>query len=137
MKKLMIVAGMLVLAGCQSMQNQTLGGGKEDGTHTHFAYDSSVLDGEAQRKLKSQAEWLKSHPDVEVTIEGHADERGTREYNLGLGERRASAVKDYLTTLGVDGGRIDTVSYGKERPAVNGSTESAWAKNRRAVTVVE
>lgn len=137
MKKFLIVASMLVLAGCQSLQSQMLGGGTEEGTHAYFAYDSSVLTAESQKKLDAQAEWLKSHGDVKVTIEGHADERGTREYNLALGERRANAVKKYLVTLGVADDRVSTVSYGKERPAVLGSTESAWAKNRRAVTVTE
>lgn len=136
MKKLLLVTGMMLLAGCQSLSDQTLGTGKEDGTHAYFAYDSSALTTDSQRRLEKQAEWLKKHGDVEVTIEGHADERGTREYNLALGERRANAVKDFLTTLGIDSGRIDTISYGKERPAVLGSNESAYAKNRRSVTVV-
>jgi peptidoglycan-associated lipoprotein len=137
MKKFLIVASLLVLAGCQSLQSQMLGGGTEEGTHAYFAYDSAVLSAESQKKLDGQAEWLKKNPKVEVTIEGHADERGTREYNLALGERRADAAKKYLVTMGVAEERVRTVSYGKERPAVLGSTEAAWAKNRRAVTVVE
>lgn len=101
-----------------------------------FALNSSGLNGEAQAVLQGQAEWLKANPAISVIIEGHADERGTREYNLALGERRANAVRNYLISLGVAAGRVDTVSYGKERPAVLGSNESAWAQNRRGVTVL-
>lgn len=136
MKKIVLVAGMMLLAGCQTLQNQTLGGGV-DGNRTYFAYDSAVLTKEAQQRLEKQAEWLTQHQDADVTVEGHADERGTREYNLALGERRADAVKNYLTNLGIDDDRIDTVSYGKERPAVLGSNEQSYAKNRRAETVIQ
>ncbi len=101
-----------------------------------FALDSSALSGEAQSVLQGQAEWLKANPSIAVTIEGHADERGTREYNLALGERRANAARNYLVSLGVAASRVDTVSYGKERPAVLGSNESSWAQNRRGVTVL-
>lgn len=101
-----------------------------------FAYDSSVLSGEGQATLERQATWLRSNPSQSVIVEGHCDERGTREYNLALGERRAAAAKSYLVSLGIPSGRISTVSYGKERPAVPGSNESAWAQNRRAVTVL-
>tara|TARA_B100000989_G_scaffold234532_1_gene181322 strand:- start:82 stop:579 length:498 start_codon:yes stop_codon:yes gene_type:complete len=101
-----------------------------------FAYDSSTLDSSAQATLRAQADWLNNNPAVDVTLEGHADERGTREYNLALGERRANAAKNYLVSLGVDRGRITVVSYGKERPAVLGHDEAAWAQNRRAVTVI-
>ena len=86
--------------------------------------------------LQSQSAWLARNPAVRVTLEGHADERGTRDYNIALGERRANAAKNYLATLGVDPGRITVISYGKERPAALGSNEEAWAQNRRAVTVV-
>jgi len=86
--------------------------------------------------LQRQAEWLKRYPNVTVTIEGHADERGTREYNLALGERRAQAARNVIVALGISPSRISTISYGKERPAVPGSTEEAYAQNRRAVTVV-
>jgi len=85
--------------------------------------------------LLKQASWLQQYPDVAIQIEGHADERGTREYNLALGERRATAAKNYLVSLGVAASRLSTVSYGKERPVDPASTEEAWAKNRRAVTV--
>ncbi len=101
-----------------------------------FDYDSSVIRGDAQATLQRQADYLKQNAGVSVTIEGHADERGTREYNLALGERRASSVRRYLTSLGIEGGRVNTISYGKERPAVPGSDEGAWAQNRRGVTVI-
>ena len=101
-----------------------------------FALDSYAIDAEARRTLDAQADWLARNPTVNVTIEGHADERGTREYNLALGDRRANAARDYLQSRGVDGRRMQTLSWGKERPAVEGSNESAWAQNRRAVTVV-
>ncbi|OAN52059.1 MULTISPECIES: peptidoglycan-associated lipoprotein Pal [unclassified Sphingobium] len=100
-----------------------------------FALDQFDVDAEDQATLQSQAAWLQQNPAVRVTIEGHADERGTRDYNIALGERRANAAKNYLASLGIDPGRITTVSYGKERPAALGSDEAAWAQNRRAVTV--
>ena len=101
-----------------------------------FGYDSSQLSADAMATLDAQAALLNAKPSFRVKIEGHADERGTREYNLALGERRASAARDYLVAKGVDGSRIRIVSYGKERPAVVGSNEDAWAKNRRSVTVL-
>ena len=101
-----------------------------------FAFDSYSLDDSARRTLDAQADWLARNANVRVTIEGHADERGTREYNLALGDRRANAARDYLAARGVAVGRMQTISWGKERPAVEGSNESAWAQNRRAVTVV-
>lgn len=100
-----------------------------------FGLDQYDVDAEDQATLQSQAGWLQQNPAVRVTVEGHADERGTRDYNIALGERRANAAKNYLASLGIDPGRITTVSYGKERPAALGSDESAWAQNRRAVTV--
>jgi peptidoglycan-associated lipoprotein len=100
-----------------------------------FDTDQYDIDAEDRATLDSQSAWLKQYSNVRVTIEGHADERGTREYNLALGERRANAAKNYLATLGIDAGRISTISYGKERPDALGSDESAWARNRRAVTV--
>ncbi len=101
----------------------------------YFGTDGYDVDSEDQATLQSQARWLQQNPAVRVTIEGHADERGTRDYNIALGERRANAAKNYLASLGIDSSRISTVSYGKERPAALGSDESAWAQNRRAVTV--
>ena len=85
--------------------------------------------------LLKHATWLRANPNVRETLEGHCDERGTRDYNLALGERRANAAKNYLASLGVDASRIQTVSYGKERPSALGSDEQSWAQNRRAVTV--
>jgi peptidoglycan-associated lipoprotein len=106
------------------------------GDRVFFAFDRSDISPEARQTLSRQADWLRRYPNVTVTIEGHCDERGTREYNLALGERRAQAVKNVLVALGISAGRISTISYGKERPAVVGSTEDAYAQNRRAVTVV-
>ena len=101
-----------------------------------FAYDSSDLDAGSQNVLKKTADWMKRNDSVRVTIEGHCDERGTREYNLALGERRASAVKSYLVSLGVRAARINTISYGKERPEVVGSDDESYARNRRGVTTI-
>lgn len=106
------------------------------GDRVFFGYDSAVLTSEAQDALQRQAGWLRSNDDVRIVIEGHCDERGTREYNIALGERRAASAKRYLVSLGVDGSRISTISYGKERPSVLGHDNSAWAQNRRAVTVI-
>lgn len=101
-----------------------------------FAFDSSSLSAEAQAALDTQVAWLKKHDDVNVIVQGHCDDRGTREYNMALGERRANAVKQYLVSQGIEESRISTISYGKERPAVLGNNEAAWAQNRRAITVV-
>ena len=106
------------------------------GDRVFFGYDSSDLDSDALELLQDQVAWLKQNADVSVTIEGHCDERGTREYNLALGEKRAQAVKNYLIGLGINPDRVSTISYGKERPAVVGSNDGAWAQNRRSVTVV-
>ena len=106
------------------------------GNTVYFGYDSSELSGEAQATLDRQAAFLNVNPTMVVIIEGHADERGTREYNLALGDRRAVAVRDYLLAKGLNAARVRTVSYGKERPAVSGSNEKSWAKNRRAATVL-
>jgi len=101
----------------------------------YFDTDKYDIDAQDQAVLRSQAQWLARYPNKKFTIEGHCDERGTREYNLALGERRANAAKNYLVSLGIDVSRISVISYGKERPAALGSDEAAWAKNRRAVTV--
>ena len=106
------------------------------GDRVFFALDRSDLSPEARATLERQAQWLRQYPSVRITVEGHADERGTREYNLALGDRRANSVRNYLIALGIDPTRINTVSYGKERPAVLGSNEQAWAQNRRGVTVL-
>jgi peptidoglycan-associated lipoprotein len=105
--------------------------------HAYFTYDEATLDGEAQSALQSSATWLKGEGSgYNLLIEGHCDERGTEQYNLALGDRRANTAKDYLVTLGINGGRIRTVSYGEERPADEGHDDSAWAKNRRAHLVL-
>lgn len=102
----------------------------------YFDTDRYNIDSADAAALQTQAQYLAQYPGVNVTVEGHADERGTRDYNLALGERRANAAKNYLVSLGVSAGRIRVVSYGKERPVALGSNEAAWAQNRRAVTVV-
>jgi len=115
---------------------QALGKKKEKGesplSDVFFAYNESLLSVEAQSLLEKNAEWLRSHPEGQVLIEGHCDERGTVEYNLALGERRVQSAKDYLINLGVSKDRLLTISYGKERPFALGHTEEAWAQNRRA-----
>ncbi len=100
-----------------------------------FATNESILTTASRDTLRKQATWLRENEDINVVLEGHADERGTREYNLALGERRANAAKDYLMTYGISGSRISVISYGKERPVNVGSTPLAWSQNRRAVTV--
>jgi peptidoglycan-associated lipoprotein len=97
-----------------------------------FAFDSSKLDASAKSILNSNAEWLNDHPGLRITVEGNCDERGTREYNLALGQRRADSVRDYLSSRGVSASRIDTVSFGEERPMCRSSGEACWAQNRRA-----
>jgi len=100
-----------------------------------FATNKSILTTASRDTLRKQAAWMRKNKDITVTVEGHADERGTREYNLALGERRANAVKDYLLTYGISGGRISVISYGKERPINSGSSPLAWSQKRRSVTV--
>lgn len=136
---------MLLLAGCSSSvgkhgganNSQIMEFEKEIGDRVFFSYDSSSLSHEAQQSLMRQAKWLMAHPTFNMTIEGHCDERGTREYNIALGEKRAHAVKHFLTHHGVDSQRTETISYGKERPAVIGDNEAAWSKNRRGVTALK
>lgn len=108
----------------------------EVGDRVFFDFDKYNLKPEGRETVEALAAWLNSRQGVTLTIEGHADERGTREYNLALGERRANSVKDYLIALGINAGRLTTISYGEERPAVPGSYEEAWAQNRRAEFVV-
>ena len=106
------------------------------GDTVHFDYDKyAVLDAD-KATLQRQAAWLAKFPNIKVTVEGYADERGTREYNIALGARRANAVKEYLVSLGVSAARVDTVSYGKEKPICAESTESCWAQNRRGLTII-
>jgi peptidoglycan-associated lipoprotein len=116
--------------GTQQDLNQTIG------DRVFFDTDQYNLRPDARATVDRWAAWLQQYPNVNVTIEGHADERGTREYNLALGDRRANAIRDYLIALGVAPSRLATISYGKERPAVPGSNEAAWQQNRRGVLVV-
>jgi peptidoglycan-associated lipoprotein len=109
----------------------------EVGDRIFFDFDKSDLRPDAIDQLNRQADFLKANGSITVAIEGHCDERGTREYNLALGDRRAASAKQYLESVGVDGGRMESISYGKERPAVLGSNEDAWAQNRRAVMVIK
>ena len=154
MKKtaLALAASLLLLAACDSSSStdgtsgsngmgSTAPGTQGDlstnvGDRVFYELDSSTLNGEAQATLDRQAKWLGQYSNVNIVIEGHADERGTREYNIALGERRATAAKNYLVNSGVSAARVSIISYGKERPAVMGSDESAWSQNRRAVTVI-
>jgi peptidoglycan-associated lipoprotein len=153
-KSIAVLSAVLLLSACDTNPsgsgagdgkggNASLNGGtmgsldKEGkvGDRVFFDLDSSQLSAEAQQTLSNQAAFLKQNANLNITIEGHADERGTREYNIALGERRATAAKKFLAGLGISGNRIATISYGKERPAVAGSDESAWSQNRRAVSV--
>ena len=150
-----ITAAVLLLAACSSNPPPATGpgphamgppgsfapGSQQDlaataGDRVFFAYDQSDISSEGQQILQRQAEWLKRYGQVTVTIEGHCDERGTREYNLALGERRAAAVKNVLVALGIPSARIKTISYGKERPIVVGSSEEGYAQNRVGITTV-
>ncbi len=149
MKKLLsMFCAVLALSACSTMSESSLFGGSECESkmardfmenaedRVFFAFDSSAISLDAAEVLDTQVKWLKDHEEVKVVVQGYCDERGTREYNLALGERRANAVKQYLVSKGVAADRISVISYGKERPAVLGSNEAAWAQNRRAVTVV-
>lgn len=123
------------VAGAAGESMGYLDSDKNVGDRVFFEYDSSAITDEAKQTLELQAAWLQKNPTVGLSVEGHCDERGTREYNIALGERRANAAKKVLVSLGVASNRITTISYGKERPAVVGSDESAWSQNRRAVSV--
>ena len=148
-KFLVIFLAGLALTACATQKKQTgmMQGDVYTGTDTveylatgvkdrvFFATNKSVLTTASRDTLRKQAAWLRKNKDIAVTVEGHADERGTREYNLALGERRANAAKDYLMTYGISGSRVSVISYGKERPVNSGSSPLAWSQNRRAVTV--
>ena len=151
----LLFASFLIVSGCE-----TIGGSSSSSDSPSYAYGDSKqanLQGYLQNEigdrvyfetnkhninsasaftLEAQANWLNSTPGFQIIIEGHCDERGTREYNLALGERRANSVKEFLVSLGVEPGRISTISYGKERPAADDSTSESWAENRRSVTIV-
>jgi peptidoglycan-associated lipoprotein len=154
-----VAAAMLLLAACSNAPPPSAGGpigggaggigsggrfapgSQQDlaataGDRVFFAYDQSDISSEGQQILQRQADWLKRYPQVSITIEGHCDERGTREYNLALGERRASGVKNVLVALGIPSARIQTISYGKERPIVVGSDEAGYAQNRVGITTI-
>jgi peptidoglycan-associated lipoprotein len=155
-KILGLMAAMTVLAACDTTPTaQTTGAGTavattpaapavsladelktQVGDRVLFAFDKSDISPEAKAILTRQAAFMQKYPSATFTIEGHCDQRGTREYNLALGERRATSAKNGLVALGVAGGRLQTISYGKERPAVVGNNDAAYAQNRRAVTVV-
>lgn len=136
MKKLLsALIVMLAVSGC-SLINPNCGVNATPSDTVYFDYDSSILKHDAQVTLSQQLESL-TEDDSPIVIEGHADERGTREYNIGLGARRANEVRNYLLSKGIESGRMTTISYGKDKPAVEGHDESAWSKNRRAVVVVE
>jgi peptidoglycan-associated lipoprotein len=129
------------MTGNTTTQSSVVPGSAEDlrvnvGDTVHFAYMKYDIQDEDRAVLQRQAAWLAKYPSVRVTIEGNCDERGTREYNLALGARRANAVKEYLVSLGVSSARVDTISYGKERPVCSESTEDCWAQNRRGVTTI-
>jgi len=148
LKVLSALAAALLLAACASSKDEgennaaapTPGSVEEFnqsiGDRVFFDTDRFDLTGDDQAQLQKQAAWLVKYPNYKVTVEGHADERGTREYNLALGERRANSAANYLIALGVDKARVTAISYGKERPAVEGQDEAAWSQNRRAVTAL-
>ena len=146
----LVVAACLVLSACATSKKSSTGQMQGDvytGTDTveylasgvpdrvFFATNESILTTASRETLRKQAAWLRKNSDITIVLEGHADERGTREYNLALGERRANAAKDYLMTSGISSDRISVLSYGKERPVDSGSNPLAWSKNRRSVSV--
>jgi peptidoglycan-associated lipoprotein len=146
----LIIVASLVLTACATQKKASIGQMQGDvytGTDTveylasgvpdrvFFATNETVLTTASRDTLRKQAAWLRKNSSINVVLEGHADERGTREYNLALGERRANAAKDYLMTYGISSDRISVLSYGKERPVDSGSNPLAWSKNRRSVTV--
>ena len=148
---LVLMAG-LILTACATTKKVTTTAGQMQGDvytgtdtveylasgvpdRVFFATNESILTTRSRETLRKQATWLRENSGINVVLEGHADERGTREYNLALGERRANAAKDYLMTYGVSASRISVISYGKERPVDSGSNPLSWSKNRRSVTV--
>ncbi len=148
-KLLMAIAALALVSACGNKNTANNGGAygsaatpgstqdfvQTAGDRVFFGLNSSTVDAKGQATLASQAQWLNRYPQVTITIEGHSDERGTRDYNIALGARRAQAVKTILVQNGVAASRIKTVSYGKEKPIVAGQTEQAWSINRRGVTV--
>ena len=148
---LLVLAASLVLTACATKKVETVSGQMQSDVYTgtdtveyladgvpdrvFFATNETVLTTASRETLRAQAAWLRKNSSINVVLEGHADERGTREYNLALGERRANSAKDYLMTYGISSDRISVLSYGKERPVDAGSNPLAWSKNRRSVTV--
>jgi peptidoglycan-associated lipoprotein len=157
---LAILAGALMLAGCSTPKpveapppassgegpppmstSSIVPGSAEDlrvnvGDTVHFGYNDYNIEDSDKQTLQRQAAWLQKYPSIRVTVEGDCDERGTREYNLALGARRANAVKEFLVSVGVPAARVETISYGKEHPVCTDSTEDCWAQNRRGVTTI-
>jgi len=148
-KALTAIAAMILIAACSNDQQAAAPatttvtpGSVADfrqnvGDRVFFDTDASTVREDGRQTLNKQAEWLKKYTNYQITVEGHCDERGTREYNLPLGERRANAARQYLVAQGIPAARIKTISYGKERPDPVGSDEAAWARNRRAVTALQ
>jgi len=150
-KALSAIAAMFLIAACSnSNDTQTASAASTSvapgstgdfrqnvGDRVFFDTDASTVREDGRQTLNRQAEWLKKYTNYQITVEGHCDERGTREYNLALGERRANAARQYLIAQGIPAARLKTVSYGKERPDPVGSDEASWARNRRAVTALE
>jgi len=147
-KALTAIAAMFLIAACSSEQaaapatTTVTPGSVADfrqnvGDRVFFDTDQSTVREDGRATLSKQAEWLKKYTNYQITVEGHCDERGTREYNLALGERRANAARQYLIAQGIPAARIKTVSFGKERPDPVGSDEAAWSRNRRAVTALQ
>jgi peptidoglycan-associated lipoprotein len=148
-KALTAIAAMILIAACSNDQQAAAPatttvtpGSVADfrqnvGDRVFFDTDQSTVREDGRATLSKQAEWLKKYGNYQITVEGHCDERGTREYNLALGERRANAARQYLIAQGIPAARIKTVSFGKERPDPVGSDEGAWARNRRAVTALQ
>ena len=149
---ILMILGLFVLASCETTSTTSSSEGielstgsttelqeylsSEIGDRVFFDTDKHNISSSSASKLEAQANWIKSTPGFTVTLEGHCDERGTREYNLALGERRANAVREFLVSLGVDSSRLQIISYGKERPSAEGSTSEAWSENRRVVTII-
>ncbi len=146
LKKIFILIAALSVAACQcnadklassNVVTNKIQDNNKEYRRVFFAFNSSDIDGEAKKMLDHQLSWLKNNPEIQAIIEGYCDERGGEKYNLTLGQKRALAVKKYLTDNGIDEKRLKTVSYGKDHPLVPGSNEEAWAKNRRSVTIVK
>jgi peptidoglycan-associated lipoprotein len=144
------IAALMFIAACSSNTEQaaapagatvtpgSVGDFRQNvGDRVYFDTDASTVREDGRQTLNKQAAWLKQYANYQITVEGHCDERGTREYNIALGERRATSIRQYLIAQGVPAARLKTISYGKERPEVVGSDEGSWARNRRGVTTLQ